>query len=508
MKLRLLRRKHKEYREKTWRRYSDLFRGGDTFHDNIAEYLRRHDVETAPIHKKRCDHATYLNYCGPIGNRFSGMLFSSPPIVTSEPANLAESYVELRKNADGLGTDFNTLMCERFIEAMVKKIAFVRIERAQQPTEEERSALTLADYRANGYDQIQIVPVCTEKITNWRRDNRGKFLWIVEYEKTEELIDFADADLTVTETWTRWTATEAQRWSITYLKTQPPALDQEIMEVEPPEHYGMLPIVELELPDNLWLMNLLADPQLAHFRQNAALDWSMARTLYAMPWFFLENQKALPVMGAGYYGVLGAKDRLEYPGPTGAPFELSQKRCDALKDEVHRIASQMAAGVDNSAATAGRSGESKNADNHDTEVVLEACAIYVREFIERVMNRCAEMRSEKVKFTVAGMDAYDLEDATTIIENAVASEAIPIPSVTWKREKFKRAALADMPDATTEIKQKIYDEIEKGVTQEMVNRGVEDELNRPTGPAPARAPRPAARPAPIGQGAQAVAKAP
>jgi hypothetical protein len=67
VKLKQLRRTHADYADKTWRRYEDLFKGGDRFKAQLQEYLPQNALETTAAYKRRQRSAYYINYCGPIG---------------------------------------------------------------------------------------------------------------------------------------------------------------------------------------------------------------------------------------------------------------------------------------------------------------------------------------------------------------------------------------------------------------------------------------------------------
>ena len=64
----------------------------------------------------------------------------------------------------------------------------------------------------------------------------------------------------------------------------------------------------------------------------------------------------------------------------GEPLGMTVAR--RLKDEIYRVAQQMALGVENNAASVGRSAESKEVDSSSTETCLKAYASPVREAAE------------------------------------------------------------------------------------------------------------------------------
>lgn len=468
MKLRLLRRRHADCKVATWQKYDDLCKGGDQFKERITKYLPKHEVEPPQVYKLRCELAYYLNYCGPIVQFFSGMLFSSPPIISSDPDNTDDVYAELKEDADGKGTDLEAFVQHLFDHAMVNKVAYARVEMPHQPSAEERARMSLADYKEAGLDAVRLVCIHRQNITNWRCDDRGEFLWCIEYDKREELLNVEDEELTITETWTYWSDDEARRWSVAYKKSNKPSPDAEVPEVEAPEHFGRIPIVPLCLPDTLWLMSFLADAALEHFRKGVAQSWSIDRTCYAMPFFFVKDKRKPPTMGEGYYGVLGNEDRAEYLAPPGAHFAVLEARIAALKDEIHRVATQMARGVENNAAAVGRSGQSKLADNTATEVVLESMAHHVCEFIEKVFSLVSFARNDDIEWSVTNPATFDLADANTLITNAITAMPLGIQSAEHNIELQTAIAMAMNAHSSEDSKKKMREQIAKAWSPEAV----------------------------------------
>ena len=174
----------------------------------------------------------------------------------------------------------------------------------------------------------------------------------------------------------------------------------------------------------------------------------------------------MPAQGAGYYLKMGVDEKVDYAAPPSAPFDTIQQYTQQLKDELHRVAQQMARGVENNAAAVGRSGQSKQSDEHGTEVVLKAYGRIVREAVERTMNLIAEGRGMSEKWSIGGMDAYRLADAKTIADTALVSDAIRVPSTTYRKEMLKRVAYSQLPDLDQCTKQLIADEIDEGVNAE------------------------------------------
>lgn len=467
MKYRDLRRVPSEgYDREIWQQFDDLYRGGQGFRKRLNRYLPQNDMEPAALYKKRLGRAHYINYSGPIGQFFAGMLFSSPFVTASDPEEAAQNYTDLKEDCDGQGCDLDAFMKARFEECLSKGAAYWRVDLAEQPTDEERASMSAADYEAGGYGRVSFKPIARENVTHWRRDDKGRFLWVVEYERTQGLLEFTDAEETITETWTLWTDADVRRWQVRYAKQNKPGDDAEIAMVPPPAHYGRIPIVEMKLPDSLWLMNHIGDAQLEHFRKECALSWGIERSCYAMPVFHLADKKNPPKMGAGYYIMVGKDEQVTYAAPPAEVFSVAEARLSALKDEIHRVATQMARGIDNNAAAIGRSAQSKEADNTAMEVVLRAMATVVCEALEHSYQLCSAARDEQVTWDVTNPATYDMADAAVLIQTLVEAMPLQIPSSEFMIYAMTKAALAITPDADEDTKKKIREQIRENFSAE------------------------------------------
>ena len=173
-----------------------------------------------------------------------------------------------------------------------------------------------------------------------------------------------------------------------------------------------------------------------------------------------------PAMGAGYAMVIGENDDLIWAAPPSAPFAVISDEAKAQKDEIYRVAQQMAQGVDNNAAAIGRSAQSKHADTSSTEICLVAYGAVVREALEKVYDLIAEGRGDSVKFRVGGLDRFNLTDPTSAVENALSAKTLDVPSLTFKKELMMHTTEALMPSLSQDKKDAIRKEIEAGVAKQ------------------------------------------
>lgn len=468
MLLKNLQRVHSDYDDVTWQKHEDLVAGGAQFHGRIERYLPQNDREPTQVYKRRCDHSYYLGYCSAIVGYFGAWLFASPLKFQSDPEQVDEFYTVLKEDCDGLGTDLDEFLKAAFVRACTTQRAYWQVK---FPSATEMApGSRLADWQKQGLGRAVLAHLPTENVVNWRRDESGAWMWVLTHECIEELVEVDDEEPTLTERWVQWYADgSARAWEKRYVKSSPPQANDAIGEIEPPYNpTGAIPIVELTVPHDLYIMGLLADGQLEHFRKSNALGWSIERTCYAMPVFFLKNPQSPPVMGAGYYLILGHEDKVEWPAPPPAPYETIQNYTTRLKEELHRVSRQMAVAIDASASATARSGESKDADNRATEVILSAFGKIVRGPVEKTYQLISAGRGEDITWQIGGMDKYQIPDAKGMAETALIIQSLRIPSATLHRELYGEVGATALPNLDETKKKMIRDEIQSGVTDEDV----------------------------------------
>ena len=77
---------HPEYaaRKAAWRKYRDLYAGGEQFKANAAEYLIRRQREPGDVYSERLSRVFYENYVGSIVDWYAATLFRREPVITFE----------------------------------------------------------------------------------------------------------------------------------------------------------------------------------------------------------------------------------------------------------------------------------------------------------------------------------------------------------------------------------------------------------------------------------------
>lgn len=497
MKIALLAGTHPTYAADLWRRYDALYRGGEVFREQVATFLPKNPMEPAEVYRSRQDEAHFTSYAGPILDWFSAKVCAASLVVraTAEDGEQAPSdpfYSAWKEDVDGAGTDLIDFVRARFTAALVKGRAWWLVE---MPTDDGPAPASRAEWEDRGLGDACLVELDNEQVVDFETDHRGALLWaIVHTVETPRPLPTAPRGI-VRETWRIIDRADIETWACEWEpgKTQRP--EDAVFVGKRPHGFTRVPMVRLGFVgtrgvrvkiggrltalssgalEGFWLMRRLADPQIAHFRNSAALDWNIKRTCYAMPVFKIKDDQKPPVMGTGYFIMIGEGEDATWIAPPVAHLDVLAKRCEHLQQEVYRAANQMAQGVNNNAAAVGRSGESKQADASSTEVVLRVYGAICREAIEATYQLISEGRGEHVTWSIEGFDVFSVTDAGAVIDAVGKVHGLGIPSPTLTRELYYKAADVLLPNADQPTKDAIREEIDAGVQAEVDLADAED----------------------------------
>jgi hypothetical protein len=413
---------------------------------------------------------------------FAAFLFSEPltydaKLPGSESAIDADEYYRLfAEDVDGSGTDLIPFLRDRFTEACVKQSAWWILD---FPAPSEEAPRDLAEYRKLGLGDVTLRPFAREQILDWQRDERGNLLWLVAHEMCT-IKDAPGADRLIQERWWILDRETVTLYGVEYDKNRPPNDHDTIEKLYVRSHpCGRVPAVQLELPKGLWIANRVADAQIEHFRLTAANSWNIKQTCYSMPVFKLQSNgegHIPPTMGAGYFIAIGTEESADWIAPPTSHLDTVGQEIRYQKDELFRIVHQMSLGVDNNAATVGRSAASKIADAEAIRVILRSYGEEVREALEDTLDLVSMARGNRLEWAVEGLESFNSLDPEILIDLLERALAIGIPSKAFKVEAKSRAAEALLPGLGSEDQKVIREEIESGVDEEDEKESHEHEV--------------------------------
>ena len=157
---------HPDYTSKArmWRRYRDLYAGGEQFRCNAAEYLLRRQKEPLEVYQERLARVFYENYLGSIVDWYTATLVRREPILefagTNDPAK--DFFGKFVQNCDLRGTTLTQFFKQQMTETLVcgKSYMVVDFPRADGP------ALTRADEDESGRSRAYLMPYSADELIN------------------------------------------------------------------------------------------------------------------------------------------------------------------------------------------------------------------------------------------------------------------------------------------------------------------------------------------------------
>jgi hypothetical protein len=453
---------HPDYtlRKATWKKYRDLYVGGDQFMANASEYLVRRHKEPLDVYYERLQRAFYENYLGSIIDWYAGTLFRREPILTFQGPNEAGRtfYSDFVEDCDHRGTCISDFYRKVLVEAMVCGTAYVLVDfpRAKEP------ALNRAQEDAAGNSRAYLIDCAASDVINWSHDSEGNLEWAVV--RTSELRQQAPGE----SGWARetiWRYFDKEEFQIYRLREgtkesgQPQLIDH--------GRHGLArlrqtPLFQFQANEGLWLANRSASLQLEHFNKSNALSWALTMGLFACPVIYSEREWD-QIIGESYYIQLGPEDRFGWTEPEGKVYQIAADNLVRLKDEIYRVCYLMtqAGGGLSSGGVNQSSGVSKQRDFTITQEVLRAYGDAVKDSMRRVLRAIESAREDGLAIGVSGLDEFDIGDFSGELEDATKLLGLGMGSKTLRKEVLRKLALKYLCDVRQEVKDRIATELDE-----------------------------------------------
>lgn len=504
MKFSLLKQRSPEYDDVLWRELDVLYEGGYKAMRRAGQYIHPLDGEKPQRYQDRLKLVSYIGYMAQIIDGFVSSLFAADLDITEavdaadngtpgKAPPVPEFWLDFSKNADMKSTPFSDVMKCIVREALLKRRAVLAVDLPAPKAQ----PVSRADEIALGADRAYCFPVEICELVDWAKDDDGCFTWAIVYTERSDRTSPTASRATVTYGWKVWTlgppngALVAEGEALTahwqlFELTVPlgwKEWDDELdipMTGEGKTSFDRIPLMEFELPHGLWAGNFLGPMAREHWSRRSQLVGSEGRNMVAIPFIeagstdddglgtdAIDPKTQLAMRQKGILTVPNG-GTLGFAEPEGKAYAIVDSQLGQLKDEMFRVAHQMAMSTDNSSSTMRRSGASKQQDKKDMATVLESLSGLVKSFAVQVYECIAQARGERdVVWTARGLDRYVDADRTDLLAEAVALDAIAIPSQTFKAEYKTRTALALVPNLPAATQDIIRAEIIKGVESEV-----------------------------------------
>ena len=470
MKISALDAKHECYDAELYTKYDALYKGGKAFRKVIECFLTKNTFEDGETYRRRCSEACYEPYVNVLVNQFAAQLFSFPFEIKNNEGYSDDVYINFKENCDFNGTDLVSYIKERFTKSITLKRAWTIINRPDIEEGLDLENLSLQEYEESRLGDCWLTEVDTEQVYDWEYDDNFKqLLWVIIHDLKHKRATPFDDRKTVTETWKIYDTTSITTYGISYREGQRPNPETELQPIRVVSHnFPRVPVKCLEVPEGLWLLNHLADAAIEHFRMDNALGWAMRRACYPI-WVWnsdstSDSEGILQISNCGFGVKIGQDEKFAPQSPSHDPFTSIQNRINDKKDEIHRLALQMALAIKNTASAIRRSGESKAQDVQATEIILHSYAAIVKEHVEEIYELISDARGQVEKtFSIEGMEQFIVDDSESIFRTASMAQTFPIlmKSETFQRELGAKLSSVLLPNLSQEVKEQINSEFLK-----------------------------------------------
>ncbi len=449
---------HPEYAAKKaiWRRYRDLYAGGEQLKANAAEYLVRRQKEPGEVWNERLERVFYENFAGSIIDWYAATLFRREPLLIVEGDEGGQRFIQkFSEDSDRKGTTITEFLRRMLIEALVTGRSFVLADFPRQA----RQASNRAEEDARGASRAYLVECTADQLINWSLDERGNFEWVVLRSTALRKAKVDDPE------WrreTNWAYYDKESFRL-FRRLEGGDQEAPIELVDSGRHglarQRQVPLFDLRIPEGLWLMNKAGLLQLEHFNKSNGLAWALTMGLFAMPVVYTDREWD-QIAGESYYVQLGPNDRFGWTEPEGHVFQIAADNLSRLEEKIYRVCYLLSQAGGGWSQRKLQSGVSKQRDYAITQEVLRAYGDSVKDLLKRVLRAIVEARQDRVSVDVSGLEEFDIGDFSSELEDAERLLAMGIESKTLRQQVLKKLSFKYLCDVRQEIKDRIGSEID------------------------------------------------
>ncbi len=373
------------------------------------------------------------------------------------PAQADEFYDQFEQNCDRAGTPLLETVREFYKNLLIFGRASMLVDMppsGQYATlKEQQDAHALDPFLVN-YDPRQMI--------NYQKDETGRLVWCI-FSSRLEVTENPFEEAKVTDNWYYFDRTQWAHYKREVPKGERVAPDAAVANRAGYGNHALsdkdtVPVIYLELPKGLWLVNRAYSVTKEHLNTANALSWALYMACLAMPVIKMDGDLNLTLSEAGYIKLPKDAD-YSWSEPEGKSFEHMAKRLDTLKEELFRSFYLISQARSNSATAGAASGVSKQQDMMPSKKVLNLFGDVMRAMIQALYTYVSWSRGDEYAWDVRGLN-FPEGPPNEEIDTVAGAMALGIPSLAFEKELYKKAVMATIPDMNPKKKAEIFKEIE------------------------------------------------
>lgn len=501
------------------RRLRALYKGGKALLANkevMDVVFPKHEHEGAKSYEERKKRAYYENVFAQCVNKIVAGLGQDPIRLDPQPdengniptdAELDGYWKQLQKDAtppndDGEAKTFDQILRQVACEGFVTGRGWILCD-LPAPTGEDTS---LADQEKSDALKAYPVPYRADQVTDWYEVG-GMLKWVRSYSCTVPADDPTQPRMWTRHEWKIWDKDGATPYVVEINrdgKDRAGVVVNAEYSVQPgtmvPHSFKRVPWVCFDTcgedEPQMHVGDLIESQVRNLFNQSCGAAYIRLRHMYQQLYEFLGPEingigegigeaQSDPARARGrrrgpdIIQERGSEDSAMFVSPNMDGAEIDAKAIEAAREAIKNVTGQLALSQDNTGATIGRSGLSKQQDKIEEEVVLGAAGKKLLGFGRQVIKILAIGRgdiepdddddsSNSVPYA-AGYTSFDISNIENTISRAVELEGISLPSATFQIEHKTRIMVDELEETggcDQNMRQAIRDDLEQVITQD------------------------------------------
>jgi hypothetical protein len=404
-----------------------LASGGYKLKAQIKQFLPRRPGEDSDIYEARLNKFTYANV---LGQAISKQLskFNNSAINISGIEKNQTFWDDFRDNTDLAGRSEKNLISNIFRELLKFKKVYLHADKRK---------LDIAPLNKAQEETLGIRPYVTlysaMQVTNWS-ESKGQPDWIKVYQIVQDTTNplFPPQTKAI---WTFIDTTYIARYEA-YVELDSEGNIKNVLNSEDkggngdeadiyltslvPHNLGTIPVIKVEVPDDLWTCDQAASKALEHLRTDCS-KYDMQTLAYFQRTFkrvmtpdgdihaTYEDNEAPPT---GLQHVLEL-EKFEWSEPQGHILTHLRESLTQIETQVRDLVSL--GGVSSSLGAVQQSGVSKQLDLHNQETILKSYGQILVDAYQDLLQIVAKSQGISDLVTVSGLDKFELDNLDNLL---------------------------------------------------------------------------------------------
>ena len=381
-------------------KHQDLYEGGARFEKRKDVYLRKRQVDTYSGYREaRLNAAHYTALAASIIDRLAEIVTEKEPRLEGGD----EYWENLNTDCDGTGRDFAAVCKSAVLGAQIHHRSYLMVDFPGGDARNLADAKRAVDGERAALDAF-LCDLGATHVDDWGLDAYGELTWarVHTVEAMREGVGQAKEEK---HTWSF--VTPEGRTDYTAIKvinggwkSQTATANERV----PFEYGGMLPIIRLDLPVGLWVMNRLAGDQLQIFNAEAALAFLFDTNCFQFPVITSDRDLGSILSSEVHAWKLNANESASMLAPSGVPFDQLRQYIDKLEEKLYLAVDAMFLKTASKDEHGRQSGVAMQKTDSAGQPRIEAYRSTLKDAVEKAVKLIQYVRKDDAEILVTGLD--------------------------------------------------------------------------------------------------------